>query len=89
MIHQFRLKTLYPAVNTNGHSIIVLNHSNETFFIIYECWTDLMWAYTGGVEVGVTSSRINGVLFKVLTDVFCGGLRQQSINALPEEQKGR
>lgn len=48
-----------------------------------------MWAYTGGVEVGVTSSRVNRVLFKVFTDVFCGGLRQQPVNALPEEQQGR
>lgn len=50
--------------------------------------TDLVWANTGGIEVGIASSRVNGVLFKVLTDVFWGGLRQQSINTLPEEQKG-
>lgn len=38
---------------------------------------------TGGVEVGVASCRIDGVLLKVLTDVFCCGLRQQPVDALP------
>lgn len=48
-----------------------------------------MWAYTAGVEVGVAGGRVNGVLFKVFTDVFCGGLRQQPVDTLPEEQRGR
>lgn len=33
-----------------------------------------MWAHTAGVEVGVAGSRVNGVLFKVFTDVLWGGL---------------
>lgn len=48
-----------------------------------------MWAYTAGDEVGVAGGRVNGVLFKVFAYVFCGGLRQQSVNTLPEEQQGR
>lgn len=47
-----------------------------------------MWAYTAGVEVGVAGGRVNGVLFKVFTDVFCGGLREQPVDTLPEEQQG-
>ncbi len=54
-----------------------------------KCWTDLVWAYTAGVEVGVAGGRVNGVLLKVFTDVLCGGLRQQPVDALPEEQQGR
>lgn len=42
-----------------------------------------MWSDTGGVEVGVASCRIDGVLLNVLTDVFCCGLRQQPVDALP------
>lgn len=48
-----------------------------------------MWANTAGVEVGVAAGRVNGVLFKVFTDVLCGGLRQQPVDTLPEEQQGR
>lgn len=48
-----------------------------------------MWAYTAAVEVGVAGGRVNGVLFKVFTDVLCGGLRQQPVETLPEEQQNR
>lgn len=48
-----------------------------------------MWANTAGVEVGVAAGGINGVLFKVFTDVLCGGLRQQPVDTLPEEQRGQ
>lgn len=48
-----------------------------------------MWAYTAGVEVGVAGGRVNGILFKVFTDVLCGGLRQQPVDTLPEEQDSR
>lgn len=48
-----------------------------------------MGANTAGVEVGVAAGRVNGVLFKVFTDVLCGGLRQQPVDTLPEEQQGR
>lgn len=44
-----------------------------------------MWAHTAGVEVGITTGRVNGVLFKVFTDVLWGGLRQQPVDTLPEE----
>jgi len=46
-----------------------------------------MWAHTAGVQVGVAGRRVNSVLFKVFTDVLCGGLRQQTVKALPEEDK--
>lgn len=42
-----------------------------------------MWPDAGGVEVGVASCRIDGVLLKVLTEVFCCGLRQQPVDAFP------
>lgn len=42
-----------------------------------------MRADTGGVEVGVASGGIDGVLLKVLTDVLSCGLRQQPVDALP------
>lgn len=42
-----------------------------------------MWSDAGGVEVGVASRGIDGVLLKVLTDVFRCGLRQQPVDALP------
>lgn len=48
-----------------------------------------MWAYAAGVEVGVACGGVDGVLFKVFTDVLCGGLRQQPVDTLPEEQQGR
>lgn len=48
-----------------------------------------MGAYTAGVEVGVAGCGVNGVLFKVFTDVLCGGLRQQPVNTLPEEGQKR
>ena len=43
-----------------------------------------MRAHTAGVKVGVAGGRVNGVLFKVFTDVLCGGLRQQTVDTLPE-----
>lgn len=47
---------------------------------------DLVWPDVAGVQVGVAGGRINAVLLKVLTDVVWGGLRQQPVNALPEEE---
>lgn len=52
-------------------------------------WTDLVWAYTASVEVGVTCGWVNGVLLEVFTDVLCGGLRQQPVDTLSEEQQGK
>lgn len=43
-----------------------------------------MWAHAAGVKVGVAGGRVNGVLFKVFADVLCGGLRQQAVDTLPE-----
>lgn len=48
-----------------------------------------MGAHTTGVEVGVAGRRINGILFKVFTDVLCGGLRQQPVDTLPGEGQNR
>lgn len=63
--------------------------SKSNIFILYQAWTDLMWSYTVGVEVWVAGGRVNGVLVKIFTDVLCCGLRQQSVDTLPEEQQGR
>lgn len=49
-------------------------------------WTDLVWAHTAVVEVGVTCGWVNGVLLEVFTDVLCGGLRQKPVDTLSEEQ---
>lgn len=43
----------------------------------------------GGVEVGVAGCRVDGVLLEVLTDVFCCGLRQQPVDALPVTYRTR
>ena len=48
-----------------------------------------MRAHAAGVEVGVACRRVDGVLFKVFADVLCGGLRQQAVNTLPEEEQGK
>lgn len=44
-----------------------------------------MWADVVDVQVGVAGDGVNAVLVKVFTDVLRGGLRQQPVNALPEE----
>lgn len=64
----------------------ILTPHPDKMSVLYEWWTDLVWAHTARVEVGITTGRVNGVLFKVFTDVLWGGLRQQPVDTLPEEQ---
>lgn len=45
-----------------------------------------MGPYVVGVQVGVTGGGVDAVLLKVFTDVVWGGLRQQPVNTLPEEE---
>ena len=47
--------------------------------------TDLVRPYVAGGQVGVTGGGVDAVLLKVFTDVVWGGLRQQPVNALPED----
>lgn len=47
-----------------------------------------MWTCVADVQVGVAAGGVDAVLLKVFADVVWGGLRQQPVNALPEEDIG-
>lgn len=47
-----------------------------------------MWPCVADVQVGVAAGGVDAVLLKVFADVVWGGLRQQPVNALPEEDIG-
>lgn len=49
--------------------------------------TDLVRSNTARVQVWVSRSRVNGILVKVLVNIFRGSLRQESINALSYRKK--
>lgn len=45
-----------------------------------------MWPHAVDIQVGVAGGGVDAVLLKVFTDVVWGGLRQQPVNTLPEEE---